>query len=393
MYSRKLFITLYVIAIMAIFTYSYTSFYSNYLELFLVLIVVLRSNKINRKIFVPFVLSTVYLVGSGIYAVLVKKHHILDFLLIYKFFIYAVFFSFLVGKKFLNQSWFVDFYRFLIAAFFVKYTLAMLVFHNPRPILFHENNYELMFLSLLFYLYYILKKKVSFEHQLLLSVLFLMSGSKSGLLILLFVLCVVNFKLLIKRIYIILPAFIALLLAVLAVFSNRMGGTLNFENTDRFRFLMVFAEETKSWGLSEILFGSSRITPLSAKGCGALAYYKDLFSYSGDGSCYSVIFHSYILRAVFDHGIIGLLLICAFVYYAVVLSGFKRKQALVVLGIALVNGLSVSSFNSVYFALGVSFFLILNRDGREMAFSTYREGLMRGINRFISRGGNRQMDV
>ncbi|MGS2762733.1 hypothetical protein [Sinomicrobium sp. M5D2P9] len=143
-----------------------------------------------------------------------------------------------------------------------------------------------------------------------------------------------------------------------------MGGALDIEKTDRFKFLMVFVDEIREWSIINYLFGADRITALSAEACSKLGYYQSLFSYSGDGSCYSVIFHSYILRAIYDHGIIGFILISVFVYFVITLSGFERKQALVIVGIALLNGLSVSSFNSVYFALGISFYLIIDRSGQ-----------------------------
>lgn len=364
MLSKGLFITLYIVVGCALLTFSYTGFYNGYLEIFLAFMVIIRSRSIHGRIFIPFLLCLLYLLLSFCYAVLLKGANVFDFLMIYKFFIYAIFFSFLINKRFLTVKQFLWFYEFLIGVFFIKYFVSLFIFKNPRPILFYENNYELMFLSLLFYMYYIVEKKVGFTHQFLLSAIFLMSGSKSGLLILLFILGIVNYQVLIKRIYIIIPTFVLLIISIVTIFKQRMGGTIDIEKIDRFKFLMVFVDEIREWSIINYLFGADRITALSAEACDKLGYYQSLFSYSGDGSCYSVIFHSYILRAIYDHGIIGLILISVFVYFVVTLSGFERKQALVVVGIALLNGLSVSSFNSVYFALGISFYLIIDRSGQ-----------------------------
>ncbi|WP_437396045.1 hypothetical protein [Flagellimonas lutimaris] len=192
-----------------------------------------------------------------------------------------------------------------------------------------------------------------------------MSGSKSGLLILLFILFLVNIKILVSRIYIIIPSAIALVILVFLIFKSRMGGKFDIEKIDRFKFLMVFLEETKDWTVMDFLFGAERITALSLESCKKLSFYKELFSYENDGSCYSVIFHSYILRVIYDHGILIFLFMLLFVHKLIALSGFSRKNSFAVIGIALINGLSVSSFNSVYFIAGLSFFLIMDRKIKE----------------------------
>ncbi len=67
-------------------------------------------------------------------------------------------------------------------------------------------------------------------------------------------------------------------------------------------------------GGSSLLVQST--TPLLPASCADLSYYQTLFSYAGDGRCYSVILHSFIMRVIYDHGIIGFafLIFCLFIY-------------------------------------------------------------------------------
>lgn len=367
MISKRLFILLYVVAIFGLFTYTYISLYNVFFEVFVLLLAFLNCYKIDKKIIPLMLASVLYLAVSYIYAVTYRDAGILDFFMIYKFFIYAIMLSFFVGKKVIDQEWFSKFFKFLIWIFFFKYIISILVFRNFRPILFYENNYELMLLSLLLYLYYIVNKEVSNKIQIVMTLIFLMSGSKSGLLILLFVLGVINFHYLSKKAHIIIPSVMLLGVLTLEVFRIRMGGTFNIEKIDRFKFLMVFGNEVRDWSLSDFVFGADRITALSSDACAKLGYYQSLFSYTGDGSCYSVIFHSYILRVIYDHGIMGLIFISLFVFYIVIISGFSKKEGLVVLGIAMLNGLSVSSFNSVYFVIGLIFYLMVRKNGTKVS--------------------------
>lgn len=361
MLNKKLFLSLYIIAVFALIAFSPLRLYNHFFEIFLLALFFLNSFKLNKK-FIPIVLvSLIYVLGSFVYAVIINNTHVLDFLLVYKFFIYVLFLAFLVGKKILEENTFRKLYKFLLWTFFIKYVISVFVFKNARPVLFYENNYELMFLSLLFYLNFILVKKTSYWEQFLLALVFILSGSKSALLILVFLLVIVNYQFLYKKAHIIIPGIISLVLISLGVFKQRMGGEFNIENIDRFKFLMVFVREVKGWSFMDFILGAERITPLSDFACGKLGYYQSLFSYSGDGSCYSVIFHSYILRVIFDHGVLGLLAMMYIVFRMLIISNYSYKNALVVITIGTINGLSVSSFNSIYFVLGLVFFLVLKK--------------------------------
>jgi len=157
---------------------------------------------------------------------------------------------------------------------------------------------------------------------------------------------------------------------VIAVFIDRLDGRA-VESIDRFKFLNNFVIETKGWRLIDYIIGAPRLSPLSENVCDNLRYYSSLFSLSGDGSCYAVIFHSYILRAIFDHGVLGLLMLFYVVFYKLKISGYTQKDSLVFIAVLLLNGLSVSSFNSVYFVLVYVMFILTPLN--TMQGSTYIE--------------------
>ncbi len=113
----------------------------------------------------------------------------------------------------------------------------------------------------------------------------------------------------------------------------------------------------------EIFFGSAPLTPLSHETCKSLYFYNTLYSYAGDGSCYSVIFHSYFLRVIFDHGLIGLAFLSISLFWFMSSKGFAFRDYLCVLGVIYVSALSVSSFNSVFTILSVILIMITRRAG------------------------------
>ena len=118
--------------------------------------------------------------------------------------------------------------------------------------------------------------------------------------------------------------------------------------------MMVFVDEVRYWPAWKFLFGSMPLTPLSSASCSSLAYYHDLFSFSGDGRCYSVILHSYFLRVIFDHGIIGLAFLLLFMMISLRKSGYAKNEVFVFLGIICSSALSVSAMNSVFVSLAIA---------------------------------------
>lgn len=355
-----------MVSFIGLLVYSYNPLFNIFFEAFLLLLVFLSLGRvtIKTKIVEIFIVNIAYIVVSLIYAIFFYQDNIKDFLLIYKIFIYLFILTFLIDKTFLSIKRFNLFFKYIVILFFAKYLLSILIFGDRRPTLFYENNFELMLLSLLFYLYFIINGKVKFIYQLLISLTFLLSASISGILILLFILPIINYKLIVEKIVYILPVCILLVIGIVGVLFKRMGGEIDFTTNVRYKFLMRFLDETKNWSFYRYFIGAERISALSEATCRNLGYWKTLFSYKKDGTCYSVILHSYLLRVIYDHGIIGFLFIISYIVKIFTSAGYSIKNASVILGVVLINGLSVSSFNSIYFIIGIVFFLIIEKNNK-----------------------------
>jgi len=275
----------------------------------------------------------------------------LDFGLAYKSFFYILILGFFCGKQLFRASTICILYRFLLGAFLLKYILWYILSSTSRPGVFTENNFELLFLLLLSLAVFQEKKAFNItELSALISVVFL-SGSRSATLALIIMLTILyikkfSFSLLLK-----IAALVCLGIGVVAVFVSRMDIS-NLESIDRFVFLQEFLFSIKEFTLFDYVFGATPLTPLPSSTCDRLNYYQSLFSNSNDGTCYSVILHSYMMRTLYDHGLFGLF----FVYYAInkflVFSKIDFRMRLAIIMVIFVNSLSVSALNTVYSILG-----------------------------------------
>lgn len=274
--------------------------------------------------------------------------HVADFFMAYKSFYYVILLSFFIGKsKFTENDLKFIFYS-LLFLFLIKYGYSRVFNISERPGVYTENNFELIFVLLIYYAIADALGKYKFICFAFLSLLVVLSGSRSAILALL----VIYGFVFLSEINIKTIVFFLLLisLSVFIVVQRSVGG---IEDIDRFIFLTVFIDEIKNWDLSNFIFGSRPLTPLSYYSCTALSFYESLFSFSGDGRCYSVILHSYLLRLIFDHGVAGLVFIFSFVVYGMMMAGYKMKQIVCVVGVIISTGLSVSSMNSIYVAMAL----------------------------------------
>ena len=356
--------SIYIASFVSFFIINKTFYFNIFFESLLILIFLFNFNgKTIKKIVTSFfLLNIAYLSISFLYSVSYNGDNVKDFLLIYKTFIYLIILPFIIDYKILSLKSFLVFFKFIVSLFLAKYIISKLFFDQHRPIVFAENNFELMFLALLLYLYFIVKGKVEFVYQFAIAVIYLLSASISGILILIFVLSVINYRLIKKKSVYVLVALIILTLLAVIVLKERTNGSLDLTTNTRYEFLLIFFNETRDWNVIDFLFGSGRITALSEYACYSQYYWTSgLFSYNNNGQCYSVILHSYLLRVIFDHGILGFLFIILFTIKIIINAGYKYKDALVIIGIAIINGLSVSAFNSIYFITGIVFYLILKR--------------------------------
>jgi len=317
----------------------------------------------KRQKIIPSILfiryfSILYLVLSYLYAVSYKGANVQDFLLIYKFVIYLFFLTFLTGKELMTFQGTNRLFFVVLGLFFTKYLAAIVVMHENRPILYMENNFELMFV----YALYLVRYSVTREKALLIlafvGLITILSLSRSSLLMYSVLVLFVFYDLFERtRVFIIPGAILVLGVVAYVVFSQRSD---SLEDVDRYRFMLVWWTQVKDWNIFEWLLGAPRVSRLSGGACSYMNYFKMMFSRSGDGTCYSVVLHSFLLRVIYDHGLLVLFFIVYSCYKLLVKSGVRKDVSLVFISIVLINGLSVSSFNNLFFAVSMVFLMTTN---------------------------------
>lgn len=243
----------------------------------------------------------------------------------------------------------------LIGMALVKATLSfILVGPGERPGLLVENNFEIaLFCGLALVLYARLTAPQRFGILAMLAALMVLSGSRSGAVafavLVLYVLSQANATRATKWVAGAYAMPIVAAIPIWVFVERARTGT----QIDRLKFLDVFMDETQRWDAITWLFGTEPLTPLSQSGCYRLSYYETLFASSGDGSCYSVILHAFVLRVVFDAGLVGLLIAFWIPLLAMRWAGAPVAATLGLLGIALTNSLSISGLNNPYVALPI----------------------------------------
>lgn len=307
--------------------------------------------------------AALYVALSYVYAVLFNNVHPLDFLQAYKAFVYISLISIFLDKKVFELERFLRFYKVALLLFAIKYIYSRVFQFSERlaerPGVLDENNFELMFLILP--LFALTRFKVSKYEYYFAFVFFLVviSGSRSALLAVMICFLFTFFRELNIKFFACLLMLPVLSYLTYNVFESRMVAGEGIENIDRVKLFYYFLNETEGWSLFSYLFGAERLTPLSDATCLALPFYDDLYSFSGNNSCYSVILHSYLMRVVFDHGLFGLLFVCLFYYRSLRRVGYDCMLALGFLFSIMASALSVSSFNSIYVALSLAVALSL----------------------------------
>ena len=314
--------------------------------------------KIHPKVVVVGMICVIYTGASYLYAVVYKGANLLDFLMIYKSFVYLLFLTFLTNKRLMTLKNFFQLFYFLMALFFMKYLVMAVLRLDDRPIVYVENNFELMLLYAFFLIRYSVTKEKYIGILVLLGLITLLSLSRASLLmysILVLYVIYTSFK---KTWIFIIPVMcIVLGFVVNYIFTQRSG---SLEEIDRYKFFLVFLDQVKEWNLWNYIFGAERITPLDYYSCKSLGHFRNLFSFSGNGTCYSVILHSFLLRVILDHGFLGLFFIIYATYVLLRSSGVGSGTIWVFITIVLVNGLSVSSFNNLFFAISMVVLMTAN---------------------------------
>ena len=278
-----------------------------------------------------------------------------DFLQAYRWVLYLVGFALAVGRRWGPIGPLVKVMWALLGMALVKAaaTFALLGPGN-RPGLLLENNFEMaLFAGLIAVLYHDLGRSRLWAIAAL-GALTLLSGSRSGavafLVLAVYALSQQRTRDMFLR-YLAVLAVPLLISIPVGIFGARAAQS---SNIDRLNFLDVFLRDTQSWNLGTWLFGTPPITPLSYGACDRLAFYDRLFASTGDGSCYSVILHAFVLRVVYDAGVVGLLMAFGVTWYLMRKAQVRTSLALCLLGIAVTNSLSVSGLNNPYVALPIA---------------------------------------
>ena len=316
-----------------------------------------RPKFVDKKALFFFVAFFFYFSASFIIAVIYSGNHILDFLLAYKAIVYFTFLFYFEGKRMGGKNRFYQIYRWLVFFFFLKYLISVVFGLNERPLLFRENNFELMFLALIFYLRVILFGKVKVWELLIIIITFLISGSKSAIPILFLVLASVYLKGITWKKFLTFSLLGGVLIIGFSSIVLAKYGLSGLGNIDRIAYFRVFMLEMLSSSYLEVFFGHMRISALLPSSCNSLYFYPGLFSYKNDGTCYSLILHSFLLRSIFDHGLIGTLLIFYSCFMLLSRAGYSKRVSYTFIGVMFLNSLSVSAFNSVFFALSMLLYL------------------------------------
>jgi hypothetical protein len=278
-----------------------------------------------------------------------------DFFQAYRWLLYLVAFTFALGKMWTPVRLLVKVTWCLLILALVK-AAATFVALGPgeRPGLLLENNFELaLFAGLVAILYRDHLGRSRVAAVVALGALTFLSGSRSGAIAFLILALYAVTQSKVKNLfvqYLMGLGIIALSLFPIAIFAERASQSASI---DRLNFLNVFLADTEAWSPMTWLFGTVPITPLSPGACDDLSYYERLFSSTGDGSCYSVILHAFVMRVVYDAGIVGLLIAFGITWYVMRRAGIRFTLSATLLLIALTNSMSVSGLNNPYVALPI----------------------------------------
>jgi hypothetical protein len=274
-----------------------------------------------------------------------------DFLQAYRWLLYLIVIAVAVGQRWPSIRPLIGFTWAIIGLSLIKAALGYLIVGpSARTGLLLENNFELaMYAGLVVIVYRHVRPAWRIWLLALFGATTLLSESRSGIIAFAIVAVYAFTQVPSKRLvlqYVFACALFAVGAVVLSVFNERANASSYA--VDRLNFFEKFQNETSSWNVLDWAIGSTPITPLSPATCAELNAYDRLYSSTGDGSCYSVILHAFLMRVVFDAGIIGLLLAFGVIIYLMYRAGVEWRIAAALLLIAVSNSFSVSGPNNPY---------------------------------------------
>lgn len=312
----------------------------------------------------------IYIVACGILAVFHRGVNAMDFMQAFKAPWYLLLVLPFTKKELFEARDVRNLSNLCLVVFASAYAIKRLLLGIDRPFLVVENNFELIFLLLMFYAAYLSSKRVSPTSIVLLGLTVALSGSRSSALAVVVVLAFcVDYKRMRSRDWVVVGAILAGFVIAFLTFNSRSTGSI--DEIDRYKFLQYFLYATRNWSFLDFLLGADRLTALPAETCVSLASYERLFSFSGDGSCYAVALHSFNMRVIFDHGLIvfALMLYCVWL----VLGRLDYWARTCVVLVILVTGMSVSALNNVYVAIPLAFLASLKFPAEDQRTSVTRQ--------------------
>ncbi|RJT25984.1 hypothetical protein [Buttiauxella izardii] len=302
-----------------------------------------------------FYIITIYIVIKTIINVGIMGVNYLDYFLANKFVVYFMILLYLSGKCAFSPLFIKNIYTLLLYSFLIKYILWHFLSDSSRPGIFVENNFELLFLILLSIVKIERVGGLTKLEMIILPSVFLLSGSRSGLLCILFMMFCYMFKTIDYKIILKLIFLSLLALTVFKIFESRMVG-MELQQIDRYVFFEGFLHSIKGWGILNYIFGNYILAPLDAYTCSRLSFYQVLFSYNGSYECYSVILHSFVLRVIYDFGFLGFIL-TLLILWRLLSTHLSVRSSIIAFACILLNGFSVSSLNSALCMLGLIFII------------------------------------
>lgn len=334
-----------------------------FFEILIILIFVYAIINVNVE-YGPFILLVSMLTFLVIKAVFsfwesFNVGRIIDFVLTNKSIYYLMLLIPIARLKILDSSMARFLFYFISVCFFLKYS-ALHLEGNTRPLLFTENNFEIIFYLFIYYSYYLSSNRVYNWYDIFgVFLITMLTGSRSGLACFVFLYFAISFKKLDLKFVLSAVTGCFLLLFVSVVFYERLGDS-SISNIDRVVFFNLWLTEWSSVDLVEKLFGFFNLHPLSQATCNYLNYYHLLFSHEDSSMCYSVILHSYNLRAMLDYGLLGTIFVYTTLYHIVKYRRTKRDATIVTI-IFVLNGMSVSALSSTIIIFGL-ILILLNKD-------------------------------
>jgi len=282
----------------------------------------------------------------------------------YKWSFFLIFLLGLTNDNILQDKTLIRIYKFLLVAISLSYFTQIIVNGwSSRPILIIENNYECALLIGLFVTNLsntnIALSKKYLPWNLLLIAAIVMSQSRSALITLILVgaFTQVRTNLARQKLLSLFAIVSGSFILILYTFGNR--GT-SLQNLDRFKFLSLFLKDFADKTSLGKLLGNWIIKPLNTEICIQLRFYSSLQDNESLGSCYSVVYHSFVIRALNDFGLLGAMLIF-YAFAKILLSRLDRETAICLMIIAVSNSLSVSGINNIYVVLPMLIALLSRR--------------------------------